>query len=290
MNEQEHDADILRRMEIAPLHAEGSKGEGVSVAVIDSGLLPSGTLQNLIAEDVDFTGKNEARYHDAYHGQTVAECVNLVAPEARLGNFRVIDHNGRTRREWVIAALQHCIDVFPKYRVANLSVSFAPNACPDECPLCRKVTEAYYRGIYVVVAAGNKGPKPGTITCPALAHWAVVSQATWSKAEAVYWEKHPMRRRWAVHVTGEFAKWYGTSYSAAYASGAAAVHLSSFPKLTAATLRHAVMSVAQQMRSERRTGTLSHKRVRDFLLFLRGLPKAAIVELPGSSSLFLEDF
>lgn len=288
MNEQEHAADILTRMEIAPLHAEGIKGEGVSVAIIDSGMRPSGTLQNLIVEDIDFTGHNKPRHRGAYHGETVAKCVNLVAPKARLGNFRVFDSGGRTEKEWVIAALQHCADVFPKYRVANLSLSFAPNGCPDECALCRKVTETYHRGIYVVVAAGNKGPEPGTITCPALADWAVVSQATWSKAEADYWEKHPMHRRWLVHVTGEFADLYGTSYSAAHASGAAAVHLGSFPKLTAATLRHAVISVAHQMRDEGRAGTLSHKRVREFLLFLRGLK--ARVELPGSSSLFLEDF
>jgi len=114
MNEQEHDEDILRRMEVAPLHAEGIKGEGVSVAIIDSGMRHRRTPQDRIEEDLDFTGGGRPRHRDGHHGETVGKCVHLVAPMARLGNFRVAGKTGGMRKEWVIAALQHCIDVFPK--------------------------------------------------------------------------------------------------------------------------------------------------------------------------------
>jgi hypothetical protein len=289
MNEQAHAEDILRRMEVASVHAQNFKGQGTRVAMLDSGVLPDGALTNLIDEDIDFTGANAPRNSKAYHGETVGDCMTLVAPAARLGNLRVIDDTGAIKREWVIAALQHCIDVFPKYRVANLSLAFKPKGCPDGCDLCRKVDEAFHHGIYVVVAAGNTGPKPATRTCPALAPWAIASQATWSKAEAEYWKTHHLRRKWHVQVTGKFAKWYGTSFSAAYASGAAALHFGAFPKLTAAILHHAVGTTVKRMEDEGRV-ILSHARVRDFLLWLQSLPKHAFISLPGASVPFLEDF
>lgn len=290
MNEREHADDVLRRMDVATLHVENIKGQGACVALLDSGVLPASEHISAIDEDIDFTGANAPRNSGAYHGETVAECIRLVAPDVRLANLRVIDHTGAVQREWVIAALQHCIDVFPKYRVANLSLSFKPQGCPDQCDLCRKVDEAFHRGIFIVAAAGNTGRKGAMRTCPALSPWAIASQATWSKAEAKYWETHPWLQKYHVHVTGKYAKWYGTSFSAGYASGAAALHFSAFPKLTSAILHHAVGTAARLLAEEGRVA-MSHAKVRDVLRALQMTPKHALIVLEGASVRFLdEDF
>jgi subtilisin family serine protease len=280
---------ILDRMEISNLHADGYKGAGISIALIDSGLLPESRFGGVVDEEIDFSGEESPRHAESHHGNAVASCINLIAPETRLGNFRVFNAQGYAKRTAVVAALQHCIEVFPKYRVANLSLSFAVEGCPDSCILCRKVDEAYRTGIYVVVAAGNEGPEPNTLTCPAPSPWAVVTLATLPTAVNDYWADHPWRRFWVTHVTGEFSNSYGTSYSAGYSSGAAALHLAAFPGLTADTLRFAVTNVMDQLRKEDRQ-TTSEQRVRDYLLWLQGWSRSGVLfQKRGALHPFLEE-
>jgi hypothetical protein len=71
-------------------------------------------------------------------------------------------------------------------------------------------------------------------------------------------------------VTGAFGEQYGTSYSAAYSSGAAALLFSIFPKLDADTLRFAILEVDAALRTEvGHQTTLKVDRVYDYLLGLR---------------------
>ena len=268
--------DVLRRMEVDPLHEAGLSGEGVNIAVIDYGFLPDLGFDAKIAEEINFGGASAPRHGGGLHGSTVASCINLIAPNAGLGNLNVVDHRGQSDRSKIIAAVQHCIDVFPKYRVMNISLSVDPDGCPDVCDLCAAVDQAYHAGIYVVVAAGNTGPGPDTLTCPARAHWALASTATLPLAVNDYWETHKLHRFWATQVTGAFKRSYGTSYSAGYLSGAAALHFEAFPKLSADTLRFAVTNVMQTMR-EGGAETLSEQRVRDYLLRLKNYADMGVV-------------
>ncbi|HOJ79215.1 MAG TPA: S8 family serine peptidase [Bacillota bacterium] len=53
-------------------------------------------------------------------------------------------------------------------QVLNLSLGAEPQESYRTDPLCRATTEAWKNGIVVCCAAGNEGPKPGSITTPGI--------------------------------------------------------------------------------------------------------------------------
>jgi|GEM_PF-4061892 len=220
---------IRARIEAQELYDQGYRGQGVGVAILDSGFLPRNGFDPRVVEERDFTGEGRPRHSSNWHGGTVATCLSVLAPETRPGDFRVIPAEAPMRREDVIAALDAVVAAFPTYRIANLSLSFAPRGCPDACPLCQAVARAYRAGGLVVVAASNEGPAPDTLTCPARAHWALTVTATLPETVNDYWRDHRRARIWARHVTGRFGRSCGTSCSAGYMSGQAAMLFSAFP-------------------------------------------------------------
>lgn len=261
---------VAKRMGIPPLWEISMRGKGVTVAVIDDGIAPDPLFAGKIVCDMDFTGEGRPRHKNNRHGTRVASCVTTIAEEASIANLRVVPEKTELTRECVIQALQHCIDVFPEYRIVNISLSFEPSGCPDQCPLCAKVDEAYRKGMLVIAAAGNKGPKPDTLTCPARSHWVIANMATETKSEKEYWENNKLKQFWHVNITGNFGKWYGTSYSAGYTSGAAALLLSAFPELDADTLRFAMIEVDWSLQKEAgHPTTLKFDQVYNYLLQLR---------------------
>lgn len=237
--------EVLGCMGIPYLWDLGHHGKGVAVAVLDTGMTPNPRFTNRIAYDQDFTGEELPRHRSYRHGTRVAESVLHIAPEATIGNCKVMPTEGKLTRETVVRALRHCIDVFPRYKVVNISLSFVPRGCPDDCELCATVDDAYRNGLLVVAAAGNEGPAVGTLTCPALSLWCVKTVATWRRQEEEWWEGLPRYKQWWKQICGEFGERFGTSYSAGYASGAAAVLFSAFPRVDADTLRFAMLDVAE---------------------------------------------
>lgn len=241
---------IPDRMGLRFLWDKDLSGAGVSVAVLDSGITPDSEFSDNVIEDIDFTGEDRPRHKSYWHGTQVCQCIHWVAENANIGNLRVVPSHSALTRDNVIQALDYCISVYPKYRIVNISLSFIPDGCPDNCPLCNKINEAYVKGMMIVVAAGNRGPKPNTITCPALAHWALRNYATLTQSDIDYWKRHWLKRLWEVHITGRFGKDYGTSYSAGYTSGSVALIFSGFPKVDADTVQWSISQIEQQLRSE----------------------------------------
>ncbi|TCM74915.1 S8 family peptidase [Rhodovulum steppense] len=275
---------IRARVEAQELYDQGYRGQGVGVAILDSGFLPRNGFDPRVIEERDFTGEGRPRHSSNWHGSTVATCLSVLAPETRLGNFRVIPAEAPMRREDVIAALDAVVAAFPTYRIANLSLSFAPEGCPDACPLCQAVERAYRAGVLVVVAAGNEGPAPDTLTCPARAHWALTVTATLPETVNDYWRDHRWARIWAQHVTGRFGRSYGTSYSAGYMSGQAAMLFSAFPGVSADTLRFALLEAARVAETEGRA-TASTAQAHAQLARLQGLVRIGAI-VTKSNALF----
>ena len=209
--------DVLSAETVGAVEVQrsGLSGEGVTVAVIDSGIatwhddltteaprrLPWGNQR--VAAFVDFVQGRETPYDDEGHGSHVAGIIAGngldsagrhvgIAPAASLVVLKVLDAGGQGSISQVIAALEWVATQGSRYhiRVVNLSVGTAVTGSVWTDPLAlaaRRVTE---RGIVVVAAAGNARPGPdgqvprGSILSPGDAPWVVTVGASNSAGTA----------------------------------------------------------------------------------------------------------
>lgn len=156
----------------------GWTGKGISVAVLDTGIVRHPDLRNRIAYFHDFVqGKTEI-YDDYGHGTHVSGILsgegNLqkeyhgIAPGAELVCLKVLDKNGNGKREQVIEAVQWVIQHSRQMniRIINISVGSVREGDEQDQRLIDCVEHAWDSGITVICAAGNLGPRPYTITAP----------------------------------------------------------------------------------------------------------------------------
>jgi len=180
------------------IHDRGITGAGVTVAVVDSGLVPmngrwraqpdgsllmanpSGRHGYIVFNDfVDPVGQASRDLHG--HGTHVAATIGNarplkssgrgamgVAPDANLVIARALGADGSGTYDSVIAAIDWVIATRDTYntRVLNLSVYAPINGPYWADPLGRAVMRAWQAGLVVVAAAGNDGPGSGTVTVP----------------------------------------------------------------------------------------------------------------------------
>lgn len=244
--------ELERVLGTSRVWARGFRGEGVTVAVIDSGVTPDPDLARRIVESVDFSGDETTGGGAGSHATKVARLVLAIAPEAHIANLKVFssDPKKSSDRGTVIRAVEHCVAVYPRYRVLNMSLAFrAAGFCTDErpCPLCIAVNEAVAKGIVVVAAAGNEGPAQGTITCPGRAEGAITVGASETQAQSDYWQSLNPLRRWWYCQTGQLAAIAGTSFSAPLCSGGAALLLSAWPETSPAAIKTAMAQSARPL-------------------------------------------
>ena len=166
---------------------QGVTGEGVTVAVVDTGLSNhpglrnkvQGVRLNRIAAWVDFVDGSNAPQDPHGHGTHIAGIIanaqegadgkwNGVAPGVRLVGVRVLDENGYSDYENVIQGIQWVIDNKDEYNIQVMNLSLVSNAEVPYWfdPLNEAVMQAWANGITVVVAAGNGGAEPMTIGVP----------------------------------------------------------------------------------------------------------------------------
>jgi serine protease AprX len=141
-------------------------GEGVAVAVLDTGIAPSSSFGNRVVARADLTG--EQSFTDAYgHGTFMAGLVagdggrsgpSGVAPDADLVDLKVAGRDGGTTLGQVLYALQLAAWSQDRFdiKVLNLSLG-APADDPATAPLTEAVERLWAGGITVVTAAGNDG-------------------------------------------------------------------------------------------------------------------------------------
>ncbi len=156
-------------------------GEGITVAVIDSGIGNHPDLNGRVIKSVDFLGTEGRAIDRAGHGTHVAGSVAAMAPGAKLVNLRVLDENGHGYTSDAIDAIDWTIahkDEF-SIRVVNLSLGHPAYESYLDDPLCQAVDRAVSAGLVVVAAAGNMGKLEdgtrviGAITSPGTSPWAL---------------------------------------------------------------------------------------------------------------------
>lgn len=190
----EFDAHITAQMnraneliELSWAHEHGYYGEGVGVAILDTGIslhsdfLVNGENQRIVAFK-DFLNNRKELYDDNGHGTHVAGIVGGngalshgkytgVAPRCNFIIVKVLNYKGDGNISDVLAGLQWVIDHQKKYniRVVNISVGTSTKELVDENSLLvRGVNAVWDRGMVVVVAAGNNGPGPMSISTPGI--------------------------------------------------------------------------------------------------------------------------
>ena len=146
-------------------------GNGIGVAVIDSGIAPHPDLGNRVVVNENFN-PNVSDASDAYgHGTAVAGIIAGdgtasngqyigVAPQANLVNLRVNDGTGAAPTSTIMNAILWAVENRSAYniRILNLSLSASVQESYLTSPIDAAVEYAWLKGIVVVVAAGNNGP------------------------------------------------------------------------------------------------------------------------------------
>ena len=157
----------------------GVSGNGVGIAVIDSGVADHPDLAGRIVARVDFTGE-QSNGDPGGHGTHVAGLIagdgtasagawTGIAPRANIVSVRVIDANGHATLSTIFAGMQWVLAHRAAYNIKVVNMSFGGAALSGyQDDLLASATEMLsFAGMVVVVAAGNGGPGQSTITTPA---------------------------------------------------------------------------------------------------------------------------
>jgi serine protease AprX len=181
-------AQMNRAAEIIDLkwaHDRHIFGDNIGVAVVDTGLSLHKDFTeggNRILAFYDLIHGRIEPYDDNGHGTHVAGIIGGsgflsngkyigVAPHCNLIGVKVLDQKGDGNISDVLAGLQWIIDNKDKYNihVVNISVGTTTKDNIDENSLLVKGVNAVWdAGIVVVVAAGNNGPGPMSISTPGI--------------------------------------------------------------------------------------------------------------------------
>ncbi len=170
---------FLQQTGAAQLAAEGDTGQGITVAVLDTGIDNLPDFAGRLVGGVDLTGGNKP-HEDGYgHGTFVAGLIagdgassdgqySGEAPGANLVSIKVAGANGMTDLGTLILGLQWAVDHQSTYgiRILNISLGFEPFESTVINPLDQAVQAVWNSGMAVVVSAGNAGPFNGTILSP----------------------------------------------------------------------------------------------------------------------------
>lgn len=151
---------------------------GVTLAMLDTGIAVHPDFHNRIVDFKDFVNEKRSLYDDSGHGTHVAGCLcgsgqiskgryKGIAPHSRIVVGKVLDYMGDGNIETMIRGIEWVLDKQREYdiRILNISIGMGENTEKERMErLVGMVNEAWNRGLVVVCAAGNMGPKPMTIS------------------------------------------------------------------------------------------------------------------------------
>jgi serine protease AprX len=170
---------FLQQTGADPLATDGDTGQGVTVAVLDTGIDNLPDFSGRLIGGVDLTGEGKPFSDDYGHGTFVAGLIagdgasangqySGEAPGADLVSIKVAGANGSTHLSTLISGLQWAVDHenADDIKVLNISLGFQPFASTVINPLDQAVEATWNSGITVVTSAGNAGPSDGTILSP----------------------------------------------------------------------------------------------------------------------------
>ncbi len=171
-------------------HSLGFEGDGIKVAVIDTGvdynhpdLFGFGPSSKVIG-GYDFIENDDSPLDTNGHGTEVAGIIaangNLkgIAPKTKILAYRVSDTGNAVSSDLIIKAVERAIED----DVDIINISLGVNRTNDRIE--DSINHAVRKGIVVVVAAGNGGPDFRTIGSPGKDPHAITVGATYNNITA----------------------------------------------------------------------------------------------------------
>lgn len=137
------------------LHEKGYKGQGIKVAIIDTGVSTHPDLNVTYAEDMTSTSLKDEHGHGTHVAGIVgalenSEGVRGIAPEAEIYSFKVISSSSGRITD-VIRGINRAVEL--GCHIINMSLGTAADV-PALKAACRAAAE---KGVLVICASGNSG-------------------------------------------------------------------------------------------------------------------------------------
>ena len=265
--------------------AAGYTGEGIGIAVIDSGIVPHPDLDGKIVAFQDFyeatTQPTDAHGHGtgvsvvaAGSGKASEGFVTGAAPGAHVVALRIGGADGMTYARPALAAIEWAIENRERYniRVLNMSFSLDDRNIEDRMPVIDALKRASDLGMIPVAAAGNEGPFNGRLGTIASYPFVVTVAAAdpngtsstdddsiagfSSHGPGENGQEKPDVAAPGVDVTigtrtGGYRTANGTSFSSPMVAGVVADWLQANPKLDVSDVQHIIRETSRPIPGER---------------------------------------
>ena len=274
----------------------GYAGKGIGIAILDTGIYPHQDFtrpRNRILAFKDFVNNKLSPYDDNGHGTFVAGVAagngyessgkyKGIAPEANIIGVKVMDKDGSGNSSDIIAGMQWVADHQKEYKIRVMSLSLGAKPAGSRLdPLAAAVEGIWKKGIVVVAAAGNSGPKQNTIATPGVSPLIITVGAVDDKRTPEYEDdgiaefssRGPVNGKQVkpdlvapgVGITAAntnpdytgtsraetlkepYTRMSGTSVATPVVSGAAALLLGKNPEMTPSEVKEAIMKNAVRM-------------------------------------------
>ncbi len=265
-------------IKVEDLHHAGIMGQGVNVAVIDTGCYPHLDFmlgKNRIIKFVDLINERSYPYDDNGHGTFVAGVLagsgavcsqkyRGIAPLCGVIAIKALKSDGQTQAYKVLEAMQWVYTNYLKYNIRVVCMSFGSNPLSYNDPLTVGANALWQRGIVVVSAVGNDGPKPSSVKSPGSSGRIIsvgcadtreeeIKIADFSSRGPIFDYVKPDLVAPGVEITSlsNDTKFYttmsGTSVSTPFVAGVAVLLLQQNPNLTPNEIKSILLSSAVPM-------------------------------------------
>lgn len=225
-------------------------GDSVTVGIIDVGInLTHPSLASRVTSAIDYVdgdtiASDEPGGSGSGHGTFIAGVVNLVAPDAALMAYRVLDTNGRGDGFTIAEAVVQAVD--DGCKVINLSVVMSG----DHGALDDAVSYAHYNNVMVIAAAGNDSSEVERFPASDSNVLAVASldsndvKSSFSNYNGKVDISAPGEQVYAPFLDTSWAWWHGTSFAAPFVAGTAALIYQANPQASWDQVRDAIRETA----------------------------------------------